>query len=68
MRLEMLFGVVLERKEAALYNTNICVLYSRKIGYFQKGLTHDFGQKFVLSSLFVLIENWARNDVWGCSR
>ena len=35
---------------------------------FPKGLTHTFGQKFELSSLFVFIENRPRNDVWGCPR
>ena len=66
--LEMMFGDVLKTKEAVLYNTNICVLYSQKIGYFPKGLTHDFGQKFSLFSSFVFIEINRRNDVWGCSR
>ena len=32
------------------------MLYVRKIGNFPKGLTHDFGQKFQLSSLFVLLK------------
>ena len=27
------------------------VLYSRKIRYFPKGLTHDFGQKFELGKI-----------------
>ena len=40
------------------------VLYSRKIRYFPKGLTHDFGQKFELSLSFVFIENRTSNDVW----
>ena len=35
---------------------------------FPKELTHIFGQKFELSSLFVFIKNRPRNDVWGCSR
>ena len=46
----------------------IRILYVRKIGNFKKGLTHDLGQKFELSSLFVFIENRPRNDVWGCFR
>ena len=64
---EMMFGDVLDRKEAFL-DKKICILYVRKMGNFPKGLTHDFGQKFQLSSLFVFIENRPRNDVWGCSR
>ena len=40
------------------------MLYVRKIGNFLKGLTHDFGQKFELSLLFVFIENRTSNDVW----
>ena len=63
----MMFGDVLDRKEAFLDN-KIWILYFPKIGHFPKGLTHDFGQKFELSSWFVFIENRLRNDVWGCSR
>ena len=43
------------------------MLYVRKIRNLSKGLTHDFGQKFQLSSLFVFIENRPRNDVWDIS-
>ena len=42
------FGDVLDRKEA-LIDYKKCILYSRKTGYFAKGLTHHFGQKFELS-------------------
>ena len=38
------------------------------MGNSPKGLTHHFGQKFELTSLFVFIENRPRNDVWGCPR
>ena len=62
--LEMIFGDVLERKEAVLHDKKKNVLYSRKIRYFPKGLTHDFGQKFELSLSFVFIENRTSNDVW----
>ena len=55
---------VLDKKEALL-DYKKCISYSRKTGYFAKGLTHDFDQKFDLSSLFVFIENTPRNDVWG---
>ena len=48
-------------------NIKKCVSYSRKTGYFPKGLTHDFGQKFELSWLCVLIENRLRDDVQGYS-
>ena len=79
---EMMFCDVLGRKEAFLDNKNMyfqdfrqklelsskCMLYVRKIGNFPKGLTHNFGQKFQLSSLFVLLTKRPRNDVWGCSR
>ena len=64
---EIMFGDLLGRKEAFVDN-KICILYVQKIGNFPKGLTHDFGQKFQLSSLFVFIKNRSRNDVWGCSR
>ena len=60
----MIFGDVLERKEAVLHDKKKSVLYSRKIRYFPKGLTHDFGQKFELSLSFVFIENRTSNDVW----
>ena len=40
---------------------------SQKIGNFPKGLTHDFGHKFQLSSYFFFIENRPRNDVWDVS-
>ena len=58
---------VLDKKEALL-DYKKCISYSRKIENFPKGLTHDFGQKFELSSLFVFIENRPGNDIWGCSR
>ena len=64
---EMMFGDVLDRKEAFLDKKNM-YLISPKNRKFPKGLTHDFGQKFEPSSLFVFIENRPRNDVWGCSR
>ena len=65
---EMKFGDVLERNEAVLENKK-CVLYRRKIGYFPKRLTNEFGQKFELSLLVVFSKkNRSRNDVWGCSR
>ena len=41
---------------------------SEKSKNFPKGLTHDFGQKFEISSFSVFIENSPRNDVWGCSK
>ena len=52
----MMFGDVLETKEAVLHNKIRCVLYCATIGYFPKGLIHDFGQKFELSSSFVLLK------------
>ena len=36
----MTFGDVLDRKEALL-DYKKCISYSRKTGYFAKGLTHD---------------------------
>ena len=53
---EMMLGDVLDRKEALLDKKNV-YLICPKNRKFQKGLTHDFGQKFQLSSFFVLIEN-----------
>ena len=50
--LAMTFGDVLDRKEALL-DCKKCISYSRKTGYFAKGLTHDFSQKFKLSSVIV---------------
>ena len=64
---ELMFGDVLERKEAFLDNKNKCPICPKNQN-FPKGLTHDFGQKFELSSFLVFIENRPRNDVWGCSR
>ena len=64
----MMFGDVLDRKEAFLDNKNIYLICPKNGKFFSKGLSHDFGQKFELSSLFVFLENRPRNDVWGCSR
>ena len=50
--LAMTFGDVLDRKEALL-DCKKCISYSRKTGYFAKGLTHDFSKKFKLSSVIV---------------
>ena len=61
---EMMFGDVLDKKEAFL-EKKICILYVQEIGNFPKGLTHDFGQKFQLSSLFLFIENRPRNKCLG---
>ena len=52
---DIMFGDVLKKKEGVLHNKY--VLCSRKMGYFPKGLTHDFGQKIELSSLFISIKN-----------
>ena len=60
---EMMFGDVLDRKEAFLDNKKMCLICRKN-----RKFSHDFGQKFQLSSLFVFIENRPRNDVWGCSR
>ena len=65
---EMMFGDVVDRKEAFLDNKNMYLICPEKKENFPKGLSHDFSQKFELSSLFVFIENRSRNDVWGCSR
>ena len=46
-----MLGNVLRRKEGILHNKKY-VLYRRKMGYFPKGLTHD----------------WSRNDDWGRAR
>ena len=53
-----------EKKPSYTIKKKKNVLYSRKIRYFPKGLTHDFGQKFELSLSFVFIENRTSNDVW----
>ena len=58
---EMMFGDVLDRKKAFLDNKNMYLICPKK-GNFPKGLTHDFGQKLELSSLFVFIESRPRND------
>ena len=58
-----MFGDVLERKEAVLHDKKICFIQSKNQN-FPKGLTHDFGQKFELSLLFVFIKNRTSNDVW----
>ena len=33
---------------------------------FSKGLVHEFGLKFEISSLLVFGQNSPRNCVWGC--
>ena len=67
--LEMMFKELQDRKEALVDHKKMyCIYCSRKIGKFPKGLTHDFGQKFKLSALFVFIENRPKNDVSGCSK
>ena len=44
------------KEKKAFYTINKYVLCSRKMGYFPKGLTHDFGQKLELSSFFFLLK------------
>ena len=57
----MMFGDVLDRKEAFLDNKNMYLICP-------KNRKFSKGQKFELSSWFVFIKNRPRNDVWGCSR
>ena len=64
---EMMFGDVLDRKQACLDNKNMYLICPKNRN-FPKRLTHDFCEKLELSSLFVFIENIPKNDVWGCSR
>ena len=59
----MMFGDVLGRKEGVLHNKY--VLCSRKMGYFPNGLTHDFGQKLELSSLFFFLLNIGQEIMFG---
>ena len=33
---------------------------------FSKGLVHEFGQEFEISSFLVFGQNSPRNCVWGC--
>ena len=63
---EMMCGDVLDRKQGFLDDN--MYLICPKIGNFPKALTHDFCQKFELSSLFDFFENRPRNDVSACSR
>ena len=51
---------VLETKQACL-NYKKIIFKSRKICSFAKGLTHEFGQKFELSCMFVFIEKTPGN-------
>ena len=52
----------LVRKQALLdYKKGI--LHSYQIGIFSKGLTHDFGQKMKILSLFVSGQNGPGNNV-----
>ena len=64
---EMMFGDVLDRKEAFLDNKKM-YLICPKNRKFSKGVNPCFGQKLELSSFFVFIENRPRNDIWGCFR
>ena len=54
---DIMFGDVLQKEKKAFYTIKKYDLCSRKMGYFPKGLTHDFGQKIELSSLFISIKN-----------
>ena len=65
---EMMFGDVVNKKEALVDNKNMYLICPKNQKNYRKGLTHDFGQKFELSSFFVFLETRPRNDVWGCSR
>ena len=60
---DMTFGDVLDRKVAFQDNKNMYFIFPKNRKFF-KGVTHDFGQKFELSSWFVFIENRPRNDVY----
>ena len=64
----MMFGDVLDRKEAFLDNKNTYLICQKNQKKFPKGLTHDLSQKFELSLLFVFIKNRPINDFWACSR
>ena len=44
--------------------TKICILQSGHTGIFSKGLTHDFGQKLEISSMFVFGQNKLWNNIW----
>ena len=59
---EKVFGDVLLRKQAFLYNINMGLI-RRQIGIFAKGIVHDFGQKVEVFSSFVFIKNRSRKSL-----
>ena len=53
------------KQKKAFYTKNKYVLCSRKMGYFPNGLTHDFGQKLELSSLFFFLLKIGQEMMFG---
>ena len=53
---EIMFDDYLVRKQALLDHRK-AVLQSDYIGFFSKGLTHDFGQNWEITSWFVFRQN-----------
>ena len=60
--LAKLFNNVLKRKPAFLNYKNV-ILKNEKNLHFCKGLTHDFGQKFELSGMFIFIAKTPGNTI-----
>ena len=60
----MMFGDVLDRKQASP-DYKIIDVFNRQIGFFLRvSVVHEFGQKFEISSLLVFRQNRPRNCVW----
>ena len=58
MGIEIMFDDHLVKEQAQL-DKEILILHSCNIEIFLKELTHDFGQKLEISSLFVFGQNWS---------
>ena len=58
-----MFHVILDKKQAFADYKKIDFRLSPN-WIFPKGLVHDFGQNFQISSKFIFGQNSARNSIW----
>ena len=63
IRVEERVNNVLKRKKKAFLDCKNKIFHSPKNRIFPKGLTHAFGQKMQLFSLFVFGQNKSKNNV-----
>ena len=55
--------MIIEVENKPSYTINIWILHRCHIGFFSKGLTHDFSKKMEILSLFVSGQNGPGNNV-----